>query len=149
DNARLRQRSPDANWELVGTSRALEDVRERIRRLADRPKVLLLIGESGVGKELVARALHHHSKQHAGPFVAVNCAAITPSLTDSEFFGHIKGSFTDAETDRAGYFQQADMGTLFLDEIGELPLEAQAKLLRVLDLMSFRPVGSQQEVKVD
>jgi Nif-specific regulatory protein len=149
DNARLRQRSPDANWELVGTSRVLEEVRERIRRLADRPKVLLLIGESGVGKELVARALHHHSKQQAGPFVAVNCAAITPSLTDSEFFGHCKGSFTDAETDRAGYFQQADMGTLFLDEIGELPLEAQAKLLRVLDLMSFRPVGAQQEVKVD
>src|SRR5262249_9578853 len=110
---------------------------------------VLVSGESGAGKELVALALHRQSPRADGPMVVVNCAAITPTLQEAELFGHCKGSFTGADCDRPGLFQQAHEGTLFLDEIGDLALECQAKLLRALETKRFRPVGSREEVVAD
>jgi Nif-specific regulatory protein len=149
ENSRLRGHSASADDALVGSSPALEDVRTQVARMAARPCTVLIVGESGVGKELVASALHHGSARAQGPLVTVNCAAIAASLSDSELFGHCKGSFTDAGADRPGFFAQADEGTLFLDEIGELPLEVQAKLLRVMETKRFRPVGGTADVHVD
>src|SRR5262249_30764159 len=105
--------------------------------------------ESGVGKELVALALHRDGPRAEGPLIIVNCAAIAPELVDSELFGHCKGAFTGAERDHPGFFQQADEGTLFLDEIGELSPEIQAKLLRVVEGKRIRPVGATSDVQVD
>jgi DNA-binding NtrC family response regulator len=110
---------------------------------------VLVRGESGSGKELVARAIHRGSNRSDRPMLSVNCAAIPADLMESQLFGHKAGSFTGADRDHAGYFQQADLGTLFLDEVGELPLEGQAKLLRVLEGQPFLPVGGTQEVSVD
>ncbi len=149
DNSRLRYRASGADQELVGDSAPMRQLRQQLRRLADRPKVVLISGESGSGKELVALALHRASARREGPLVAVNCASITSSLPESELFGHVKGSFTGAVDDHAGFFQQADMGTLFLDEIGELSEVCQAKLLRVLEAGCFRPVGAQKELTAD
>jgi Nif-specific regulatory protein len=148
DNRRLREHAPD-DCDLVGDSPALQKVRKQIVRIADLPCTVLVHGESGVGKELVAVSLHRNSRRRDGPFVPVNCAALPATLIESMLFGHKKGAFTGADTDRPGFFLEADDGTLFLDEIGEMPLEAQARLLRVLETKKVRPVGGSAEQKVN
>jgi Nif-specific regulatory protein len=148
ENSRLRGHAVDGD-RLVGESAALRQVRRLIAMAANRPSTVLILGESGVGKELVAQALHEQSPRAKGPFVAVNCAAIAETLLEAELFGYRKGAFTGAEHDHPGLFQQADEGTLFLDEIGELSLECQAKLLRVLEGKGFRPVGASTEIQAD
>lgn len=120
-----------------------------IRNVAETEATVLIRGESGTGKEMVAHALHLESPRHYQPFLAINCAALTPSLLESELFGHVKGAFTGAVRNHAGLFQRANGGTLFLDEIAELPLELQAKLLRVLQERNFMPVGGDDAVSVD
>jgi DNA-binding NtrC family response regulator len=149
ENQRLRSYRPEATEELVGTSAAMAKVRQQIARLAPRPATVLVGGESGVGKELVALALHRLSPRADGPLVTINCAAIPAPTLESELFGHVKGAFTGADRDRKGFFQQADEGTLFLDEIGELPAGCQAKLLRVLEGKGFQQVGGETEIKTD
>ncbi|MEO8182051.1 MAG: sigma-54 dependent transcriptional regulator [Deltaproteobacteria bacterium] len=134
--------------ELIGESRAMTNLYDLIRRVAASETTLLLSGESGTGKELVARALHGESGRSQGPLVAINCAAVPENLLESELFGHVKGSFTDAKADRRGMIQQADQGTLLLDEIAELPLALQPKLLRVLQERQVRPVGGDSTVSV-
>lgn len=134
---------------IVGTSTALKKMMKRVAAVAQTPAIVLLQGESGVGKELVAHAIHTQSSRADGPLVKVNCASIPKELFESEFFGHVKGAFTGAHRDRVGRFQLADGGTLFLDEIGEIPLELQAKLLRVLQENEFEPVGDDMTRSVD
>jgi len=134
---------------LYGQSEAMQRVFKAIGRAAISPHSTLISGESGTGKELVARILHSESPRAAGPFVAVNAAAIPPDLLEADLFGHARGAFTGATGDKPGKFQAAAGGTLFLDEIGEMPLSLQAKLLRVLESKAFYPVGAHQEVEVD
>ncbi|MGA7624877.1 MAG: sigma-54 dependent transcriptional regulator [Candidatus Acidiferrales bacterium] len=134
---------------IVGTSMKIQDVMRMISRLKQTRTPVLITGESGTGKELVARAIHFRGSLAAMPFVAVDCGALVPTLMESELFGHEKGSFTGAVKSKAGLFQAANGGTIFLDEIGELPLELQAKLLRVLQEKEVRPVGSNEKVPVD
>jgi DNA-binding NtrC family response regulator len=134
---------------IIGDSAALRNVRALVRRVADSEATVLIQGETGTGKELVARAVHALSRRRVGPFVAVNCAAITPTLLESELFGHTRGAFTDAKEAREGLFVQANGGTLFFDEIGELPIDMQPKLLRALQERRVRPVGSDREQAVD
>jgi DNA-binding NtrC family response regulator len=134
---------------LLGISRSMREVRSLLTRAANAPVDLLVRGETGTGKELVARELHRLSARAAGPFVAVNTAALPESLLESELFGHIKGAFTGADRDREGMFRRAQQGTLFLDEIGDLPLNAQAKLLRALQERQVTPVGSERPIDVD
>jgi two-component system, NtrC family, response regulator HydG len=148
ENSRLRGHAPTDD-ELIGTSPPLQQMRQHIARVAPGSSTVLITGESGVGKELVALALHRQSPRRDGPLVIVNCAAIAATMPEGELFGHCKGTFTGADQDRAGYFQQADEGTLFLDEIGELSPECQAKLLRVIEGKGFRPVGGTAEVRPD
>lgn len=134
---------------LIGESMPMRQVKQRIARAARSMAPVLVRGESGTGKELVARALHACSHRQAGPFLAVNCGAIPENLLEAEFFGARKGAFTGAVQDREGYFRAAGGGTLFLDEIGDLPLAMQAKLLRVIQERTVRPLGSSQEEAVD
>jgi len=134
---------------LQGESRAILKVYDLIRRVASTDTTVLLTGESGTGKELVARALHTESGRSQMPFVAINCAAVPGSLLESELFGHVKGAFTDAKATRKGMFEQASGGTLLLDEIGEMPLDMQPKLLRVLQERQVRPVGGNTVAPVD
>jgi two-component system response regulator HydG len=134
---------------IIGSSPAMEDLFGKIRKVAPTDSNVLIQGESGTGKELVARALHNLSRRAKAPLISVNCAAIPETLIESELFGHEKGAFTGASAGRAGLVEAADGGTLFLDEIGELPLEAQARLLRVLQEGEIRRVGSVQSQKVD
>ena len=134
---------------LVGETPIMLDVIGQIERAGPSGAAILITGESGTGKELVARALHDSSARKAKPFIAVNCAALPEALIESELFGHAKGAFTDARDARKGLFAQADGGTLFLDEIGDLPLNLQAKLLRVLEQQTIRPIGSDQEQAID
>ncbi|HVH08783.1 MAG TPA: sigma-54 dependent transcriptional regulator, partial [Gemmatimonadales bacterium] len=138
-----------AQYEIVGTSRAVKAVIERIEKVAPTQARVLITGENGTGKELVARAIHTLSPRARGPFVEVNCAAIPSELIESELFGHIKGSFTGAIADRAGKFELADGGTLFLDEIGDMSLAAQAKVLRALEDGVIARVGSGKPLAVD
>lgn len=134
---------------MIGESRPMRELKLRINRLARATGCVLIRGESGVGKELVARALHRASLRADRPMLSVNCAAIPDDLMESQLFGHKAGSFTGADRDHVGYFQQADLGTLFLDEVGEMTLDGQAKLLRILEGHPFHPVGSTEEVGAD
>ena len=135
--------------EIVGSSPAVAQIIEQIDLVAPTEATVLITGESGTGKELIARAIHNASPRRHHPLIRVNCAAIPAELFESEFFGHIKGAFTGAVTTRAGRFELADGGTLFLDEVGELPLEQQGKLLRVLQEQQFERVGDTRTIKVD
>ena len=134
---------------MVGSSPGMEQLRELIRKVASSDASVLITGESGAGKELVARALHFSSGRSRGPFIDVNSAALTESLLESELFGHEKGSFTGASSCRRGKFEQADGGTLFLDEIGDMPASTQAKVLRFLQELTFQRVGGDQKISVD
>ncbi len=138
----------EAENAMIGKSAPMQRLEAIINRVAPTPSAVLIEGESGTGKDLVARALHRHSGRD-GPYVPVNCGAIAPDLLEAELFGHTRGAFTGANKARDGLFSYASGGTLFLDEIGELPLSMQAKLLRALEEKAIRPVGSEQEVKVD
>jgi len=135
--------------DIVGESEKVNEVFELVSRVLETDINVMIIGESGTGKELVAKALHQGSKRREGPFVAVNCSAITSELAESLLFGHKKGSFTGATEDRAGYFEQADQGTIFLDEIGDMNLEIQAKVLRILEDKKVRRVGEKEERSID
>ena len=135
--------------ELVGESKPMADLKSKVIRIARATGCVLIRGESGVGKELVARAVHKSSGRAERPMLSVNCAAIPRDLMESQLFGHKKGSFTGADSDHVGWFQQAHTGTLFLDEVGEMTLEGQAKLLRILEGHPFLPVGSTKEVNAD
>jgi DNA-binding NtrC family response regulator len=147
----LRQRMPSAGrfGLLVGRSEALLGIYDLISRVAPSNAAVLITGESGSGKEMVARTIHELSRRRHGPFVPVNCGAISPSLMESELFGHERGSFTGAERRHRGYFERAHRGTLFLDEVTEMPPELQVKLLRVLETGTFTRVGAETPITVD
>ena len=134
---------------IDGSSAKIQDVLRMVSRLKDTRTPVLITGESGTGKELVARAIHFRGSMQKRPFVAVDCGSLVPTLIESELFGYEKGAFTGALKTKQGLFQSANTGTIFLDEIGELPLEMQAKLLRVLQEKEVRPVGSNDKIKVD
>ncbi len=134
---------------VVGNSPEMQKVIERLRQIAPTSATVLITGESGTGKELVAKALHQNSPRRNKPFVALNCAALSENILESELFGHIKGAFTGAERDRKGYFEQASGGTLFLDEVGDIPLSTQVKLLRVLESGEIVRVGTNESIKVN
>ncbi|HXH71241.1 MAG TPA: sigma-54 dependent transcriptional regulator [Mariprofundaceae bacterium] len=134
---------------LVGESPVMQRIRERLRRAAEHDFTLLITGESGTGKEVAARFVHRLSRRRDGPFVAVHCGAIPETLFESELFGYRRGSFTGADTDRAGLIEAADGGTLFLDEVGEMPASVQVKLLRALQEKAVRRIGEDRERKVD
>ena len=149
--ARTREVKPVEAWRktLVGSGPAMSKIAELIRLVGPRRATVLITGESGTGKEMAARALHLASTRAAMPFVAINCNAIPRELLEAELFGHVKGAFTGASQDRVGRFEQAQSGTLFLDEIGDLPLDLQTKLLRVLQEREFERVGSSRTMKSD
>ncbi|HWB80449.1 MAG TPA: sigma-54 dependent transcriptional regulator [Nannocystaceae bacterium] len=148
---RLRRALADAQrfGTIIGKSTPMRRVFDMVARVADSEASVMVTGESGTGKELIARSIHERSPRASGPFVALNCAAVPPSLIESELFGHVKGAFTDARNARDGLFAQASGGTLFLDEIGEMPLEMQPKLLRALQERTIRPVGGDKEIPFD
>ncbi|MBM3976791.1 MAG: sigma-54-dependent Fis family transcriptional regulator [Planctomycetes bacterium] len=148
ENQRLK-RALSGRYELVGRSAAMRALAAQIERVAASDAAVLITGENGSGKEVVARNLHFSSARAGGPFVAVNCAAIPAELIESELFGHEKGSFTGAHERRIGHFEAADGGTLFLDEIGDMPLAAQAKVLRALETREITRVGSTRSMQVD
>jgi DNA-binding NtrC family response regulator len=146
---KAKQRGTGRFGGIVGRSEAMLKLGELIGRIAPSSASVLVSGESGSGKEVVARTIHELSRRRHGPFVAVNCGAISPTLMESELFGHEKGSFTGAERRHKGYFEQATRGTLFLDEITEMPAELQVKLLRVIETSTFVRVGGEQSLSVD
>jgi two-component system response regulator HydG len=148
---RLRRVVEDARGfgDLLGASPKMRQLYDLLAQVGSLDASVLLTGESGTGKELVARALHRSGRRSSGPFVAINCAAVPAGLLESEMFGHVRGAFTDARTDRAGLFVKATGGTLFLDEIAEMPLELQPKLLRALQERAVRPLGADAEVPYD
>ena len=147
ENARLRETVEP--YQIVGRSAGVRQLQEKIDKIASTPARVLITGENGTGKELVARALHRASPKASKPFVEVNCAAIPSELIESELFGHVKGSFTGAISDRAGKFEQANRGTLFLDEIGDMSLAAQAKVLRVLEDNVLTRIGGSKPISVE
>ncbi len=140
-------RRPKTN--IIGRSKGIQEVLKLIDQVADSNVTVLIHGETGTGKELVAKAIHENSRRSKGPFVRINCAAVPETLLESELFGHEKGAFTGAFTKKKGRFEEANGGTIFLDEVGELPLGAQAKLLRVLQEKEIEPLGSSKTIKVD
>ena len=148
DHERLKTRNAEFD-ELLGNCEAMQELKDKILRVARASGSILVRGESGSGKELVARAIHRAGLRADRPMLSVNCAAIPSELMESQLFGHVKGAFTGAEKDHVGWFEQANNSTLFLDEIGELTLEGQAKLLRILEGHPFLPVGGRKEIKVD
>ncbi|MBZ4660644.1 MAG: hypothetical protein JG766_2567, partial [Desulfacinum sp.] len=152
ENRRLRSLLAEARrpkTQILGRSKVIRDVLRLIDQVADTNTTVLIHGETGTGKELVAQAIHENSRRSKGPMVRVNCAAMPDTLLESELFGHEKGAFTGAVTRRRGRFEEAQGGTIFLDEVGELSPVAQAKLLRVLQEREFQPLGSSRTVKVD
>lgn len=158
DSARLRQTNVELKRRLdekfgfegvVGDSPQMHDVIERLKRIAPTNASVLIQGETGTGKELVAQAIHHNSPRKHKPFVALNCAALSENILESELFGHVRGAFTDASNDRMGKFEYANGGTLFLDEVGDMPLATQIKLLRVLESSEITRVGSNDPIKVN
>jgi two-component system nitrogen regulation response regulator NtrX len=148
ENRALRARV-DRTQPMIGEGRAMRQLREQVAMAAPTNGRVLIYGENGTGKELVARAIHASSRRRNGPFVEVNCAAIPEELIESELFGHVKGAFTGALTDRRGRFELADGGTIFLDEVADMSLKTQAKVLRVLQEQVFEPVGGSSSVRVD
>ena len=148
ENTRLKQ-TIESRYEIVGRSYAIKALLDKIEKVAPSPARVLITGENGTGKELVARAVHRLSPRAEGPFIEVNCAAIPSELIESELFGHMKGSFTGAVQDRAGKFELANHGTLFLDEIGDMSLAAQAKVLRVLEDGVVTRIGGGKPISVD
>lgn len=151
ENLRLKEElsTSGVNREVLWCSEAMGRVMEMVERVGDSTSSVLITGETGVGKELVARAIHARSARRERPFVPLNCSAISPGLMESELFGHLRGAFTGADSDRQGLFGAAEGGTLFLDEVGELPLDLQPKLLRVLQEKEMRRVGEARSRKVD
>ncbi|MDY7002205.1 MAG: sigma-54 dependent transcriptional regulator, partial [Thermodesulfobacteriota bacterium] len=150
ENLALRTRIQDDQvHELTGCSKAVENLRGQIKQVAPTDAWVLITGENGTGKEIVARSIHAQSRRNHRPMVAVNCAAIPDELIESELFGHIKGAFTGAETSQAGKFELAHKGTLFLDEIADMSLKTQAKILRILQEQSFERVGGRKTIRVD
>ncbi|MFO0755292.1 MAG: sigma-54 dependent transcriptional regulator [Byssovorax sp.] len=151
ENRALRQEIRKENLfeDILAKSPQMQAIFKTVSKIAEYKTTALITGESGVGKELVARAIHRRSSRRGGPFIAVNCGAIPENLLESELFGYRRGAFTDAATDRVGLFEQANHGTLLLDEIGELPLSLQVKLLRVLQEESLRRLGDNKDIKVD
>jgi two-component system response regulator AtoC len=151
ENRQLREEIRKENKldDILAKSASMLEIFRTIGKIAEYKTTVLISGESGVGKELVARAIHRRSSRSGGPFVAINCGAIPENLLESELFGHKKGAFTDASADRRGLFEEATTGTLFLDEIGELPLALQVKLLRVLQEETIRRLGDSKDVKID
>src|SRR5262249_39251399 len=134
---------------VVGASRRMRDVMAAVEQVAQSHATVLIVGESGTGKELIAKAIHFGSPRNAGPYVKVNCAAMPDTLLEDELFGHVRGAFTGAVSDRKGKFEAANGGTIFLDEIGDLPLHLQPKLLRVLQEREIEPLGSNEVRPVD
>jgi two-component system response regulator HydG len=134
---------------LLGSSAAMSSVTKLVTRLAKTQSTVLVTGETGTGKELVARALHEQSTRRDGPFVAINCGAMPETILESELFGHARGAFTGADTTREGLFVEASGGTIFLDEVGEMPISMQVKVLRALDTRAVRPVGQTREIGFD
>ncbi len=148
ENKQLKKRI-GRNYEMIGESEAINNIKDIIEKVAPTEARVLITGENGTGKELVAHWIHKKSNRSNGPMIEVNCAAIPPELIESELFGHIKGSFTGAGKDRAGKFEAANKGTIFLDEVGDMSLSAQAKVLRVLQENKIARVGSDKGIKVD
>lgn len=158
ESLRLRRTNAELNRRLdekfgfegvIGSSVPMQELVDRLRRIAPTNASVLIQGETGTGKELVAQAIHQNSPRKSKPFVALNCAALSENILESELFGHVKGAFTDASTDRVGKFEYAHGGTLFLDEVGDMPLATQIKLLRVLENSEITRVGSNDPVKVN
>src|SRR5258708_24009277 len=139
----------EASDALVGTSRLMQSIYKEIGRIASKPVNVLIRGETGTGKELIARAIYQHSERAKAPFIAINCAAIPETLLESELFGHERGAFTGAEVRRIGRFEQADHGTIFLDEIGDMSPGTQVKLMRVLQERSLQRLGGTETIPVD
>jgi two-component system response regulator HydG len=158
ESLRLRQQNAELNRRLderfgfegvIGSSRQMNDVIDRLKRIAPTDASVLIQGATGTGKELVAQAIHQNSPRKNKPFVALNCAALSENILESELFGHVRGAFTDASSDRVGKFEYANGGTLFLDEVGDMPLATQIKLLRVLESSEITRVGSNETTKVN
>jgi two-component system, NtrC family, response regulator len=150
NNKQIVNRQMGNQWgNVIGNSEAMQKIFTVSQRVADTPTTVLISGESGTGKELIARGIHKTSSRSSAPFISINCAAVTESLLESELFGYEKGAFTGANSTRPGKFEAADGGTLFLDEIGDMSLNLQAKLLRVLQEQEFQRVGANKDIKVD
>lgn len=148
ENTRLKKKV-DKNYQMIGTSEALNQIKKMIEKVAPTDARVLITGDNGTGKELVAHWIHQKSERSNAPMIEVNCAAIPSELIESELFGHVKGAFTSANKDRAGKFEAANGGTIFLDEVGDMSLSAQAKVLRALQEKKISRVGSDKDIKVD